>query len=163
MQVNKKIGILILCIGILVSGCNIGAKAKPINLTYPSVESKKTEPVVFWEGNNELKKTFEQYWAFRFDTGSPIKELFLMEAPYFQEMVDESFYKVYMRSGKIPKVDEMKVHQVVKKTPTFYEIALQLNVTMQDGEKRDSYLMDYWVKVKGKWYHVIIDDPFFKI
>ncbi len=159
---NKKIGILILCVGILFFGCNMGLKAKPINMTYPSVEGKKIEPKVFWEGDNDLKKAFEQYWAFRFDGQSPIKEMFLMEAPYCQEMIDESFYKVYMRNGNISTVDELKIQRLVKKTPTFYEIVFEMNIT-QGGEKRGTSLADYWVNVKGKWYHVLEDQLFFKL
>lgn len=159
---NKKIGI-IFCIAMLMAGCNLGNKAKPINLTYPSVESKKTEPKVFWEGDNDLRKVFEQYWAFRFDTKVSIKDLFLMEAPYFQEMVDESFYKVYMRSGKVPDVSDFQIQKLVKKTPSFYAIDCMIRVNKADGEKKDAYLTDYWVKVKGKWYHVIDDKMFFRL
>lgn len=163
---NKRIGILILCvgfIGILLSGCNTELKAKPINLNYQSAESKKTEPNTFWGGDKDLKKVFERYWSFRFDRSTPIKEQFLMEAPYFQEMVDESFYRVYMRSGTEVNLDNFQVQKLVKKTPNFYAVECLIYVKMPDGEKRDTFLTDYWVKVNGKWYHVIDDKLFFNL
>jgi len=146
---------------ILLSACNSGVKVKPVNLTY-STESQKAAPDTFW-GDKELRKAFERYWSLRFDRQAPIKEIFSMEAPYFQEMVDEPFYNVYMRSGKTPNVAELQVQRMTKKTPNFYAIDCFILVNMPDGEKRDSYLTDYWVNVKGKWYHVVDDMMFLKL
>jgi len=134
-------------------------KVEKINLVYTGTPESKIDPKTFWV-DSELKKTFEKYWAIRY-TKDMSKQSFLMEAPHFQEMVDEQRYNVYTGNAWQNKPVEIRLQRITKDTDSLYTIVVDFYIRMANGESSNVSFADQWIKVREKWYHLIKDTLFF--
>jgi len=117
-----------------------------------------TPKVVFEKGvslkdNKGLAKVFQRYWAYRVKEN--VNEAFKLEAPYVQEMVSPGRYRNYLRlygKGRLQSVSIYAVH-----AETAYYLCLDCRGLYQPKGKKEETrdFQDCWVKVNGKWYHVL--------
>ncbi len=107
--------------------------------------------------SQELKQAFQKYWMLR--SKKSIKSLLKREAPYIQDMVSFERYKRYILLYKstIKKIEVKKVD-----CPQPFFCAIEFKSLWGEGKKQQIYwFRDLWVKVEGKWYHVIKNPLFF--
>ena len=109
--------------------------------------------------DDQLKEVFASYWSLRF-TG-PWEEVFELEAPYFQEMVNPNRYRMYMQSGMRNELSEIEVRDLVQETEFFCVIHCLVRLRLANGEMNEIFLRDRWVNAGGRWYHVIQDSLIF--
>lgn len=107
-----------------------------------------------------LREAFNQYW--RFIAGKEVEKAFACEAPYVQEMVNESTYRLYQKNF-LMKADLEKVevyNSMLCEQPFKCCIDCRLYYNA-DGRKKVSERQDCWVLVDGNWYHVFRSPLFF--
>ena len=80
-----------------------------------------------------------------------------METPYFQEMIDEERYNVYISGTSQNEPLEIGFHKITKDADSLYTLVFNLKLKSASGEIREINLTDQWVKVRGKWYHILRD------
>ncbi len=105
--------------------------------------------------DNALRKAFEDYWTLRF--GGEVQTIFEMEAPYVQYMVEPEKYKWYVKGAKLNDLQEIKISNFEKHTDYYYTVHFTSRFVMENGEEKEVYRKDEWVKAGGEWYHVLRD------
>lgn len=150
--------IMVICmISAVFFGCS-DSKLTKISLIYtlpPDAKETRIDEKAFWS-DSELRKSFERYWAARY-TKDMVKASFAIEAPYFQEMVDEQRYNVYIGSAYMNIPTEIRLQRMTKETDNLRNIDFVLQLKLTNGEIQDVFFTDTWLKVRGKWYHVLKD------
>jgi len=155
-----NISLTVLMISALICGCASFSvpeepKFKKIPMVYAGTQDMKINPDSFWP-DSELKKTFERYWSLLY-VRDLTKVSFAMETPYFQEMVDEERYNVYIGSAWQNEPIEISFQKITKDADNLYSFVFTLKLKLVKGEIHEVSMSDQWVKVRGKWYHVLRD------
>ncbi len=116
---------------------------------------RNTDPLAERKG---LLESFNRYWSMR--AKKDLKHCFLLEAPYFQEMVSPSHYRLYMGLSSKAKLQEVSVLGMECERPFLCYVRCRLTFTPKNSsgaswheDTRD--LRDCWVRVNGTWYHVL--------
>ncbi|MEE4356300.1 MAG: hypothetical protein V2I97_07500, partial [Desulfococcaceae bacterium] len=107
MQKISLLAIAGLMLCFWMTGCStVKEDIKPISLLYKDgVDAEKIWP------DKELKDIFARHWAYRFSEGNK-DNLFEMEAPYIQEMVDKKRYNTYIKGAWRTELIEMQIRDV---------------------------------------------------
>lgn len=129
------------------SAFSFGASSIVSPLSGPNEKISWPEP--------DLAQAFEKYWsAFAREDMDACLE---MEAPHFRFVVDRERYVNYfdiVTKGEVTKVEILEPHA---RTPFFAEVPIWLIKRTPSGEVVRIGMKDRWVKVQGRWYHVIRD------
>lgn len=153
-----SVSMMICMISAGLFGC-ADSKLTKISMIYtapPDAKETKTDANAFWKDDSALRKTFERYWAVRY-TKDMSQASFAMESPYFQEMVDEQKYNVYIGSAYLNIPTEIRLQRMTKETDNLRNIDFVLQLKLTNGEIQDVFFTDTWLKVREKWYHVLKD------
>lgn len=103
----------------------------------------------------ELGQAFEKYWnAFAREDMDACLE---MEAPHFRFVVDRGRYLNYFNIVSKGDVTRVEILEPLARAPFFAEVPMWLIKTSPSGEAVRIGMKDRWVKVQGRWYHVIRD------
>ncbi len=128
---------LLLAVG-FISGC--AQKRVPI----------KNDSVL--EEKEGLMADFNQYWSLV--ARKEVEKTFAREAPYVQEMISESSYRLYMKLLYKSELQGVEVLGVSCEQPFFCCIDCRLTFLSQERTVRRNR-RDCWVRVQSKWYHVL--------
>jgi len=120
-----------------------------INLTYQQGKTSDDS----WQ-DAELKKEFERYWFSRFS--GLWESTWLMEAPHFQEMTVEKKYEDFIKAHVGSRLLGIEIWNIEKETNNLTTIRCEISYE-KNGESKKYFNTDKWVKVSGKWYHLIQD------
>jgi len=159
-----NISLTVLMISVLMCGCASlpeEPKFKKIPMVYAGTQDTKINPDSFWP-DSELKKTFERYWSLRY-VRDLTKVSFAMETPYFQEMVDVERYNVYIGSAWQNEPLEISFQKITKDADNLCSLVFTLKLKSANGQIHEVSMSDQWVKVRGKWYHVLRDTLVFPV
>ena len=157
-RVLTALSIAVLSITVLTCGCMSASdqpKLRKITMAYTGMPDAKINPDSFWPDSN-LKETFERYWSLRY-TRDVTQLSFAIEVPYFQEMVDEEKYNVYIGSAWQNEPLEIDFQKITKDADNLYSFVFTLKLRVANKEVQEVNLADQWVKVRGKWYHILRD------
>ncbi len=139
---------------LLLAGCATTSPGRNIQMVY----SSGSEPAAVWPDKG-LEKRFSEYWFNRFS--GQIEDNYAAEYPYFQERIPLAKYRGYVRNAPKNRLVKMEIQKI--RYISDYLVAVDCLATIQAGsESKEVSLVDRWVLVDGKWYH-IIKDPFFQI
>jgi len=171
----KTLGILALIVILPLVGCSDDAskvKAGPerpaavkerpqaTNITINYAEELGDRPEQLWP-DPLLKRAFAHYWGNRF-SGTP-KEGFALEAPYFQEMVSEDFYRRYVQNAVQNKLISINLLGLDKEGEQLCALNCKMLIELPNGNKEEVSIKDRWVFAGERWYHVIRDQFFFPL
>lgn len=110
--------------------------------------------------DDRLREVFARYWSLRFSDQS--QEAFKLEAPYFQEMVEEARYRIYVSGPARNELINIEVRDLAQKTEYCVEITMVAHIKIDSKKKKEMILHDRWVNAGGQWYHLLRDPIFFK-
>lgn len=142
-------GICILCL----SGCAKSLPQMQVNYSAEWMKAAKQWP------DKELEKRFAEYWALRFQ--GPLETAFEMEAPHFQELIGLTRYSSLLKEFLNQKLMDIVVRDIVKETDYSLVVDCMQKVRLSNGEIKELYCRDNWVKVKDSWYHFYRDPMLF--
>jgi len=103
------------------------------------------------EQKEGLMADFNQYWSLV--AGKEVEKTFIREAPYVQEMISESSYRLYMKLLYKSELQGVEVLGVSCEQPYLCCIDCRLTF-LSHGKSVSRELRDCWVRVQSKWYHV---------
>jgi len=83
-----------------------------------------------------------------------------MEAPHFQEMVNEQRYAMYVGFLGDDTLLDMNMKSVDWKSDHMLMVSYYMKFRKSTGKELNLFCTDLWVRVQGTWYH-LIDDPFY--
>ena len=128
--------------------------ARTIQVMYQS----GSEPPAVWPDNG-MEKRFSEYWFNRFS--GRVEDNYAAEYPYFQDRISLSQYRAYVQHAAKNRLLKMEIQKI--RNVSDYLVTVDCLATIQiDNEQNQVSLVDRWVLVDGKWYHVI-KDPLFQI
>lgn len=114
-----------------------------------------TEPDSFWPDKN-LEKTFQKYWLDR--SMGLWKKTFELEAPHFQEMAKTGRYRIYIQNSIKNDYEKIELIELEKQTEHLVSIRGTIYMTVLGGDDIQKIgILDHWVTIDGKWYHVVKD------
>lgn len=148
-------------VGIFFQGCaSIGSKpvGVPVHVSYSSDKLLKQGPHLIWP-DEKLPEAFTMYWDLRLNGWAD--KAFLLEVPYFQEVVNISRYKLVVVSNTDDEVYRIKIQSVIPQTDKLVEVRFGVFVKAKSGKDREWYVVEKWVNVREKWHHVFSDPIFF--
>ena len=102
-----------------------------------------------------LEKRFQEYWFNRFD--GRVEDAYQIESPYLQEMIHLGKYNTYVKQTTRNKLANVEIQEITKETDSL--ISISCAIRTQSGVDRpvSTPIIDRWVFVGEKWYHVIND------
>jgi len=103
--------------------------------------------------NRALIQTFQRYWAYRIKEN--IDEAFAMEAPYVQEMVSLGRYRNYLRLYGKARLKAVHIYKVEPESEQYLCLDCRGFYELKGEKKETRDFRDCWVRVNGKWYHVL--------
>ena len=109
-----------------------------------------TKASQFWP-NPELKKAFASYWEYRFKLN--MDKAWELEAPHVQFLGSKDAYKRFYSKTMQKKLSSVQLTEVQKIHSDLLAIVCQLQMGEGDQDKT-SDILDHWVRVDGKWYHL---------
>ena len=144
---------------VLFVGCSTLSPqvAPPATITYSLDAGDR--PDQLWP-DDQLREVFARYWSLRFSNQS--QEAFKLEAPYFQEMVEEARYRIYVSGPARNELINIEVRDLVQITAYCVEITMVANIKINSKKKKEMVLHDRWVNAGDQWYHIVRDPIFFK-
>lgn len=153
------VGAMICLVGALIFGCStVSPKIQSsleeqtgIKIAYEGLVTSESE---FWP-EDALKQAFTRYWATRYN--GTWEEALALEAPHFQEMVPHGRYRFYAKGFSRNELLEVVVRDLIQAGDYLYEFSLGLRFRTGGGEEKMSWFQEQWVKVDGRWYHVLKD------
>ncbi len=80
-----------------------------------------------------------------------------MEAPHFRFVVDRDRYAHYVEIVAKGKVTAVEILDPMLRTSFFVEVPMWMHKVSPSGESLRIGMKDRWVKVNGRWYHLIRD------
>jgi hypothetical protein len=117
-----------------------------------------SEPPAVWP-DNSMEKQFSEYWFNRFS--GRVEDNYAAEYPYFQDRISLSQYRAYVQHAAKNSLLKMEIQKI--RNVSDYLVTVDCLATIQIGNEQNQVsLVDRWVLVDGKWYHVI-KDPLFQI
>ena len=124
-----------------------GSAEQKLQLIYS--EDVRLPENIFWP-DEKLQERFKKYWELRFkrDYGSTMG----MEAPHFRLMVSPPSYNSYIRSFKEGPPQITLINRTFK-NPHLVSIECIYPWTLNGG--RSAGFVDYWLFLRGEWYHLI--------
>ena len=140
---------------------NSALEGKANQVTEPAItyaDDVNVDPENFWP-DPELKKVFKEYWRLRFS--GKADKAFLMEAPYFQEMVNFNKYKGFVKENP-NHLTEMKMREHDQRTQRLHLLHYTARLEDSNGVIRDYNLLDQWIFYNDQWYHVWRDRLIFQ-
>ena len=146
-----------LILAALFLGCAMTQKKEMASLPI-SYAPGAGPPESYWP-DPVLKATFERYWATRL--AGQWEETWNMEAPYFREMASKRRYGILLKNSDKKRVLNITLRKAVKSKCRLYEIPVKFSFRVKEGNKKEVYVTDRWVKVSGQWHHVMRDPVFF--
>lgn len=105
----------------------------------------------------ELKDLFSYYWALRFE--GPCRKLFLLEADYVREMINEKRYNNFVKRAFTRELVDIVVVRIEQKHQFLYHIYCILHLKDEREAIQKVSIRDRWVKVENRWCHAL-RDPF---
>ncbi|MBN2420125.1 MAG: hypothetical protein JXL81_12125 [Deltaproteobacteria bacterium] len=132
----------------------------PVYVTYGDMITKEGSSFIL--PDETLEGFFESYWSYRLN--GLAEKAFLLEVPYFQECVRFTIYENFINShvglsGKGAFRIEINDVNVLNENLISFQIGVFGKVNK--SEHLRFYAEDRWVKVRGKWFHILIDPIFF--
>lgn len=103
----------------------------------------------------ELAKAFETYWA-AFARRN-VEACLSMEAPHFRFLVQRSQYAHYIEIVTKGDIKGLEILEPVLRTPFFVEVPMWVLKSSSSGEVLRIGMKDRWVKIQGRWFHLIRD------
>jgi len=117
------------------------------------------ENAAMWP-DNSMEKQFSEYWFNRFS--GRVENNYAVEYPYFQERVSLLQYRTYVQHAAKNRLLKMEIQKIRKISDYLVEVDCLATLLQVGNEQSQVSLVDRWVLVNGKWYH-IIKDPLFQI
>lgn len=148
-------GILMFLACVLILSCSTKTFVEDINtnqLAKLTFSSKIENNSDLWP-DEQLPQIFAHYWWLRFQ--GKTKKMFSLEAPYFQEMVNLEKYHNYVKGAANNELIDVQVIDIKGKSEYLYEVPCRLKFKTPNGIVEENDKLDRWVKVDGKWYHVL--------
>lgn len=150
LKSDFKSAIAIISFGLLMlCGC-AGMESRQVKLVYA-----QNQEVGGWP-DASLEKQFNKYWYDRF--AGRVEESYMMETPYLREVVDPDKYRIYVMHASVNRLDHIEVQKIKHETDSLISIACVMQTTTIGSQKPvETVVIDRWLTMKGKWYHVIKD------
>ena len=128
---------------VLFVGCSMLSPqvAPPATITY-SLDAG-AGPDQLWP-DDRLREVFARYWSLRFSNQS--QEAFKLEAPYFQEMVEEARYRIYVSGPARNELINIEVIDLVQITAYCVEITMVAHIKI-DSKKSEKILSELLKRV----------------
>lgn len=134
---------------VLIFTLSFGLLASCAPLT-PSVVIEKEAG---FKDNRGLVQAFERYWAYRVKEN--VSEAFALEAPYVQEMVSPGRYRNYLRLYGKARLKAVHIYAVEPESTQYLCLDCKGVYELNSEKEETRDFQDCWVKVNGKWYHVL--------
>lgn len=148
----------ILIILMAMTALFLGSCSQRLTQLKPPITVTYAEEVVL---DARLQSLFYRYWAHRLAGLSD--QAFELEAPYFQDAANRMRYAEYTKQASGVDMVDIKVREVNKKTDHLYQIHCRFRYKMNGGGEKDWFIIDRWVKVEDRWYHVVYDPILFPL
>lgn len=101
-----------------------------------------------------LKDRIETYWVARLAKSSA-ENLFMLEAPHVQEMVDFKRYRAWWANLPRGEIDNINVLRKKQVSGHLFEIIMRIAYVHENGDNVRFDVQDHWVQVQDDWYHVL--------
>jgi len=141
---------------VLISGCARFAHLPEKDAPVAQLDFVYLSPEIEEWPDKKLRNTFSDYWYKRF-TGKPSEEIFNVEAPHFQKMVNFSRYDAYLNNFPKGEILRIEIAYFIPVTEYLYEIPMTIVFQGPRGQEQKMSVRDRWVMVEEQWYHVLRD------
>lgn len=143
--------VILMALSICSYGCTREKKKE-----LPSSDTVTDE--IAWAGSSlkrdiavGLFKKFNKYWVDR--TRLDWHNLYELEAPHITWKYSEKIFRDFHRLA--PVIKEVKVLEVLNRHKDVVDFKVTYQSTdVTTNKKRQTWVTDRWVRLKGKWYHV---------
>ena len=139
-----SIGLLLIC-GCATSDLNL----KRISMVHTQNNESREWP------DSILEKRFQEYWFNRF--GGQINDAYQIESPYFREMISLGKYNNYVKHTSVSKLLHVEIQEIAKESDFLVSVSCTIRTQDDNDRPLDTPIIDRWVFVGKKWYHVIKD------
>jgi hypothetical protein len=102
-----------------------------------------------------LEERFQEYWFDRF--AGRVEEAYQIETPYFREMISLGKYNNYVKHTSKNKLVNMEIQEIAKETKFLVNVSCTIQTQVGNDRPVSTQIMDRWVLVGEKWYHIIKD------
>lgn len=134
---------------LFLCGC-AGSIDKRIAIQYPQNKEYGGWP------DQKLEKRFQEYWFDRFN--GRFEDAFQMETPYLREVVDFEKYHIYLMHSTSMQLNHIEVQKIEHETDSIVVISCVIQTRTVGSEKNiNTEIIDRWLTMGGKWYHVLKD------
>jgi hypothetical protein len=129
-----------------------------------SASVNKNVPIVYPQNaefggwpDKDLENRFQEYWFNRF--AGRVEDNYRMETPYFREVIGFERYNNYVRHAVINKLVNVEIQKITKETDFLIGITCVMRTQPASGGRPfDTRIVDKWLFIDKKWYHVLKDE-----